>query len=171
MSTPEHAATGAADKPIIREMEPHDREAVIDLIWELNRFEDRISNDRAPGRKAAAAGLANNRRRMGDLGGVELVAALDGRIVAYLLCVIEAAQPYVRDAFARHAYIAELVVTEAARGRRIGQALIAEAESYARARDMSSILISALAGNAAADGLYEHLGYRAYTIERIKRLV
>jgi ribosomal protein S18 acetylase RimI-like enzyme len=147
-----------------------DREAVIDLIWELNRFENAISGDRAAGRKAASAGLANNRRRMSEFGGVELVAERDGQVVGYLLCVIEAAQPYLSEEFGMHAYIAELVVTEAARGQGLGRAMIAEAEAYARARDMRSILIGVLAGNDAADRLYEQLGYRTYTIERLKRL-
>ena len=45
-ANPNMAATDIA----IRDMEDGDREAVIDLIWQLNRFEDAISHDRAPQR-------------------------------------------------------------------------------------------------------------------------
>jgi hypothetical protein len=33
-----------------------------------------------------------------------------------------------------------------------------------------SIFIGVLAGNEPADRLYDHLGYRRYSIERMKRL-
>ena len=155
---------------LIREMDDADRETVIDLIWELNLYENAITHDRATGRKAATAGLAGNRRRMAEHGGTELVAEVDGNVVGYLLCVIESAQAYVHERFSRHAYIAELVIAEAARGRGLGQALIAAAEDFARASDMRSIFIGVLAGNAPADRLYEHLGYQTYNIERMKRL-
>ncbi len=155
---------------LIREMDDADREAVIDLIWELNLYENAITSDRATGRKAAASGLAGNRRRMAEHGGTELVAEVDGKIMGYLLCIIESAQAYVHERFSRHAYIAELVITEAARGQGLGQALIAGAEDFARASDMRTIYIGVLAGNTPADRLYEHLGYQTYNIERIKRL-
>ena len=155
---------------LIREMDDADREAVIDLIWELNLFENAISGDRAAGRKAAAGGLAGNRRRMAEHGGIELVAEVDGKVMGYLLCVIESAQAYVHERFSRHAYIAELVITEAARGQGLGQALVAEAEAFARASDMRTIFIGVLAGNKPAERLYEHLGYRTYNIERMKQL-
>lgn len=157
-------------EPLIRDMDDADREAVIDLIWQLNLFEDKISHDRAPGRKAAAAGLGANRRRMSDHGGTELVAEINGTVVGYLLCVIEKAEAYIRDDFGMHAYIAELVIAEGHRGQGLGQKLLSAAEAYARARGMPSIFIGVLAGNTPADRLYEHLGYRTYNIERMKRL-
>ncbi len=155
---------------LIRDMDNADREAVIDLIWQLNLFEDKISGDRAPGRKAAAAGLGANRRRMSDHGGAELVAEIDGKVVGYLLCVIEKTDAYIRERYGMCAYIAELVISEGHRGKGFGRQLINAAEAYARGRDMPSIFIGVLAGNAAADQLYEGLGYHAYSIERVKRL-
>lgn len=155
---------------IIRDMEDADREAVIDLIWQLNLYEDQISRDRAPSRKAASAGLAANRRRMSEHGGAELVAEIDGQVVGYLLCVIESADAYIRERYSMHAYIAELVIAEGHRGHGLGQKMIAAAEDYARARGMPSIFIGVLAGNEPADRLYGHLGYRTYSIERMKRL-
>lgn len=155
---------------VIRDMEDADREAVIDLIWQLNLYEDTISQDRAHSRKAAASGLAANRRRMADHGGAELVAEVDGSVGGYLLCVIEKSEAYLREDFGMSAYIAELVVDEKLRGRGLGQRLIAAAEDYARALGMPSIFIGALAGNLPAARLYEHLGYGPYAIERMKRL-
>ncbi|MGL4441803.1 MAG: GNAT family N-acetyltransferase [Bosea sp. (in: a-proteobacteria)] len=151
-------------------MEDADRETVIDLIWQLNLFEDKISADRAPGRKAAAGGLGANRRRMSEHGGTELVAEIDGKIIGYLLCVIEKAEAYIRDSYGMHAYIAELVIAEGHRGQGLGSKLIAAAEDFARGRGMPSIFIGVLAGNNPADRLYQHLGYDTYNIERIKRL-
>lgn len=155
---------------IIRDMDDADRETVIDLIWELNRFENGVSGDRAPDRKAAASGLGANRRRMAGHGGIELVAEVDGAVVGYLLCVIESAQAYVHSRYSRHAYIAELVVAQAMRGKGLGQRLMAAAEAFAREQGVPSIFIGVLAGNEPADRLYDHLGYRRYSIERMKRL-
>jgi GNAT superfamily N-acetyltransferase len=157
-------------EPLVRDMEDADREVVIDLIWQLNLYEDKISHDRAPSRKAAAGGLAGNRRRMNEHGGVELVAEVDGKVVGYLLCVIEEAEPYIHDRFSMCAYIAELVIAEGQRGKGLGQMLIRAAEDFARGRDMPSIFIGVLAGNQPAGRLYEHLGYATYSIERMKRL-
>jgi ribosomal protein S18 acetylase RimI-like enzyme len=157
-------------EPLIRDMEDADREAVIDLVWQLNLFENKISRDRAQSRKAAAGGLAANRRRMADHGGVELVAEIGGKVVGYLLCVIEKAEAYVRDNEGFHAYIAELVVAEGHRGHGLGQRLIKAAEDFARGHGMPSIQIGALAGNGPANRLYEHLGYGSYSISRKKRL-
>jgi ribosomal-protein-alanine N-acetyltransferase len=107
---------------------------------------------------------------MAEHGGIELVADQDGRVVGYLLCVIESAQAYVHSRYGRHAYIAELVVAEAMRGKGLGQRLIAAAETFARDNNVPSIFIGVLAGNEPADRLYEHLGYGRYSIERMKRL-
>lgn len=155
---------------LVRDMEETDREAVIDLIWQLNLFEDKVSGDRAPSRKAAAGGLAASRRRMAEHGGAELIAEIDGKAVGYLLCVIEKADAYIREHLAMRAYIAELVIAEGHRGQGLGQKLIVAAEDFARGRGMPSIFIGVLAGNEPADRLYEHVGYRTYTIERMKRL-
>ena len=50
----------------LRDFESPDRAVVVDLLQELNRFEDVITGDRATDRKAAAACLADDVARMRD---------------------------------------------------------------------------------------------------------
>jgi ribosomal protein S18 acetylase RimI-like enzyme len=156
--------------PLIRDMEPGDREAVIDLIWQLNRFEHAISGDRALDRDAAARCYGVNQRRVRENGGCQLVAELNGEVVAYACCVIEQASAYMADAHRRHAWLAELIVADRARGQGFGEALIRACESHVTALGVPTMRIGALAGNAAANRLYEKLGYAPYVVERQKRL-
>jgi ribosomal protein S18 acetylase RimI-like enzyme len=155
---------------IIRDMEPGDREAVIDLIWQLNRFEHTISRDRALDREAAARCYGVNQRRMREHGGCQLVAEREGVILAYACCVIEEASAYMADAHRCHAWLAELIVADTARGQGLGEALVRACECHVAAQGVATMRIGALAGNAAANRLYEKLGYAAYMIERQKRL-
>lgn len=155
---------------ILRPMAPADREAVIDLVWDLNRYEDAISGDRATERDAAAACLGANRRRVAEHGGLELVAEAGDRVVGYLCAVIEQGPAYLRPSERTQMWIAELVVAEAARRRGVGEALVAAAESDARARGLARIMIGHLVGNEGAERLYARMGYAPYVVERIKRL-
>jgi GNAT superfamily N-acetyltransferase len=154
---------------LIREMLTADRDAAVDLLWQLNLYEKRLNDTRSDRREDAAACLAWNDERISD-GGVHLVAELDGAVVGYMCLVIQLAPPFIQAELRRHLYVAELVVDEGARGRGIGRALLDEAERYARRKGLEHILIGLTAGNDGADRLYASRGYALYGIERLKRL-
>jgi GNAT superfamily N-acetyltransferase len=154
----------------LRDMESADRAAVIDLLQELNRFEDAITGDRATDRKSAAACLADDAERMREHGGLQLVAELEGCIVGYVCCIISRSGPFVRDDLRMQGCVITLVVAKAARGQGIGLALMQGAEDFTRGQGLRRFVVGHLAGNEGAERLYKKLGLKAHAIERIKLL-
>ena len=69
-----------------------------------------------------------------------------------------------------YAYISDLGVREAARGRGIGGALLAAAETFARERGARWLRISVLAGNEGARRLYRESGFRERVVTLEKPL-
>jgi len=67
-------------------------------------------------------------------------------------------------------HIADLVVAPAARGRGVGESLIAAAEQWARARRYTLLTLNVFTGNTGARALYERTGFGAETIRYIKAL-
>jgi ribosomal protein S18 acetylase RimI-like enzyme len=57
------------------------------------------------------------------------------------------------------AYIGELAVAEAAEGRGVGTALLAEIENWARGQELSLIVLDTGAGNTRARRFYERNGF------------
>ncbi|MFJ9820260.1 GNAT family N-acetyltransferase [Streptomyces sp. NPDC101151] len=84
-----------------------------------------------------------------------LVAALDGRIVGYLRLVRPSALP----AHAHVRQIQGLAVSDAARGRGVGRALIRAAVEEARRRGARRITLRVLGHNTPARRLYEAEGF------------
>ncbi len=154
----------------IRDMEPADREVVIDLMTALNRFEDRISGDRVTDRRGGLACLLDDVEKLREHGGIQLVAEAGGAVIAYLSCAITHGAPFLKPEVRMYAYVHSLVVAETARGQGIGEALMRAAEDFARSQGMRSLAVGQLAGNEGAGRLYERLGLRAHAIERVKWL-
>jgi ribosomal protein S18 acetylase RimI-like enzyme len=67
----------------------------------------------------------------------------------------------------RRAYLEVIVVDEAHRGTGIGTALMRAATRWARERDAEEMVLTVWSDNAAADALYDALGYQP--IARILR--
>ncbi len=154
----------------IRLAETDDREAIIDLIWQLNRYEAPISGDRPTDRETARRCLRDNEEAVRNTMGLSIVAEADGRPVGYLCLAIESIGSFVREDVRRVGYIRELVVDEKHRGGGAGQALMAEAEKYARARKLKRLMLGVLAGNRRGQHFYAAFGMEAYAIEMIKEL-
>ena len=69
-----------------------------------------------------------------------------------------------------YAHISELVVTETARGRGIGKALLNECERRARLAGRNELTLAVLAKNKAAHGIYRNSGYADMKISLRKKL-
>jgi len=162
--------SGQTDTVGLRPYRAADREVVVDLIWQLNLFEDAISADRAPDREAAEACLEVDLTRVGRDGGHLVVAEKAGRIVAFMTLVFETPQPFMHKEFAQIAWVSELVVAEGHRGQGIGTLLLHEAERLARASKIRRLMIGAIMGNTAARSAYEKFGFRPAVIELSKDL-
>ncbi len=152
----------------IRPATAADRAALDEQAQALNVFENPFSHDRrldlAGGQESAATLL----ERTAD-GGAMLVAEIDGTVVGHMALWFERMPPFVREELRDYAYLGDLFVREAHRGRGLGRALVAEAERLARARGVARILLGVLPGNPA-EALYRRLGYRTYAVELAKDL-
>lgn len=153
----------------IRPMADADRDAVIGLLHELNLFEDALTGDRAQDRSAAVECLEENDGRVAK-GGAQLVAERGGRVLGYLCFVHERAPAYVRLEWRDYGAVVDLVVAEAARGQGLGRALIAAAETLARAAGFAHLGIGHVVGNEGAGRLYLSLGFRLQSVDLWKRL-
>ena len=67
-------------------------------------------------------------------------------------------------------HIADIVVAPEARGRGIGEMLLARAEQWARARGHSLLSLNVFIENARARTLYERTGFSAETMRYVKNL-
>jgi GNAT superfamily N-acetyltransferase len=70
----------------------------------------------------------------------------------------------------RHAHISVIATTAAAQGSGIGQALLAYAEDWARARGMGLLTLNVFAGNARARRVYERAGFVPEALKYAKAL-
>lgn len=154
---------------VIRDMAASDTEPVVDLIWELNRYENALSSDRATDRDSARACLAANERRVAPEGR-HLVAERAGRVVGYACCGLVEGEPFIRTDLRLYGYVFELVVAPDCRGAGIGGALLAACETHIRSKGVKSIGIGVLAANRGAIRLYERMGFAPHVIEKVKWL-
>lgn len=154
----------------IRPYEDADRAAVVDLVHQLNLFEDGISGDRARDVKAAEACLDSDIARVTRDGG-GLLVAVDGKEVVGMLCfALEQPQPYLRADIAKVGWVTELVIDERRRGQGIGTLLLEAAEQLARSLNVSRMMIGAIVGNHVARRAYERFGFRPAVLELSKDL-
>lgn len=147
-----------------------DREAVLGLLGELNDHEATLSDDRATGPDTAAACLADDTEKASETGGAQIVADIEGRVVGYLALQLGRAGPYVHDHLRDHVHIENIVVASEHRKVGIGQALLAEAERFARAAGRKVILLGVLPRNDLALSAYRRAGFAELSIEMVKVL-
>ncbi|SED58569.1 Ribosomal protein S18 acetylase RimI [Rhizobiales bacterium GAS191] len=161
----------------IRPMRDADREAVIGLIRQLNRYEAELGShgksfalDRDASHAAAIATLDDDLERVATSDGALRVAECDGKVVGFLCWLVEEAPPYVRVEMRRHGYVVDLVVDNLHRRQGIGQRLLAEAESLTRDRKLRHLSIGVLTGNVDALGAYRRYGFTPSSLEMLKAL-
>jgi GNAT superfamily N-acetyltransferase len=94
-------------------------------------------------------------RRVDAGGGRTVVAELDGAVVG--ACSVEWRDPFWIDE--RHAWLPDLMVTERARGRGIGRALLADAVAAAAAQTATQLTLESGLARTAAHGLYRSTGF------------
>jgi GNAT superfamily N-acetyltransferase len=130
---------------VIRPMRASDRDAVIELLWQLNRHEAEIdlrkqpfALDRDTSHAAAIACFDRDCERAAEHEGALMVA--------------------------------DLVVAGGHRGAGIGTRLLAEAERLTRERRLERLAIGVLLGNDGAARVYERFGFRSHSIEMLKAL-
>jgi GNAT superfamily N-acetyltransferase len=154
---------------LIRPMRDGDMDAIIDLQWALNLFEDAISHDRVTDREGARLCVEENIAEVKQHGGALIVAESDGAVIGCLALAFAEAEAYVHPEKRRHGYVRDIVVSEHHRGGGVAQLLLAEAERLSRAAGLSGMALGMLVGNATAERAYLRFGFRPHATEMIKR--
>jgi ribosomal protein S18 acetylase RimI-like enzyme len=152
---------------VVREFVPSDREEVVGLLLELQRYERQFEPDYAMPDRAFGEWYFD--RLLGELReheGVLVVAILDGTTCGFCAGLDDDSA----EERSQYFYIAELAVSEATRGRGVGTRLIAAMEDLARARNHKMIEIGVLANNQRVYALYNRLGYRDRAVRLRKKL-
>src|SRR3546814_8466192 len=111
---PPETSKPGADEPRsvdirVRAVELRDRARLIDLYQVLNRHEDRVTGDRRTDRAAAVENLEDSMARLVPIGGLFLVAEVDGSVAGLITLDFQLGPVYVRPELRAHAHILELV--------------------------------------------------------------
>tara|TARA_R110002110_G_scaffold84618_4_gene219869 strand:- start:3901 stop:4383 length:483 start_codon:yes stop_codon:yes gene_type:complete len=146
-----------------------DRAVLIRLMGDLNDFEAAIEDNRADA-SAAESHLDWVDGQIAQLGGVTLVAELEGAVAGFLSYTFEEDPgTFVKPDYRRHALIWDISVAAEARGRGVGQSLLAAAERDVKAAGIAEIRLYVLESNTRARGIYEQAGFRNYERFLLKR--
>ena len=148
---------------------PGDKPAILDFIIALQLYEAAMESNRRLDSSFAEEHFAALIPRAWPPDGAVFIAE-DDQPLGWAVVHDETGDVFLTADERRFAFIAELFVMEAARGKGIGRALIAACETWARARGFATIRIAVLAGNTRAAGLYQKAGYGPYALQLRKRL-
>jgi ribosomal protein S18 acetylase RimI-like enzyme len=147
-----------------------DTAAVEALVQALQDF-GRAQDTRLPaGAAMSSAYLASLRAACERHAGRIFVAELDQAVIGYA-CVLSC-MPTVEpaDGVAEEARVVDLFVSEAARGRGVGQRLLAAAEAHAVAQGARWLRVAVFAWNDKALSLYDGLGFSRHEVVMEKAL-
>jgi GNAT superfamily N-acetyltransferase len=154
----------------IREYDPaSDFPALRACFVELQSFERRLEPARPEPEAIADAYLAAMLARCKRTDGRVFLAETDGATVGFA-CVMARVEPELDESLEPYAYISDLVVMSAHRGRGIGRQLIAQVEAFVRNMDIGRLKIGALVRNPAAHRLYRDCGFEDYSVQLVKPL-
>ncbi|MBC7929572.1 MAG: GNAT family N-acetyltransferase [Rubrivivax sp.] len=155
---------------LIREYRPEDRPQVEECFVELQEFERRIEPRRVEGKAVVQKYLEFMFDKCAQTEGTVFVLEDDERVVGFVSVWAKLKVNGLVNEEAEVAYVSDLVVTAAYRGRGLGRALLQRAEDFAVAKGAKTISIGVLAENTGARKLYNDFGFRENKVEFIKTL-
>lgn len=147
-----------------------DRPGLRQCVVALQDYERALVPRMPPGEKIADDYLADMFAQCRDYSGRILVAEQDGEIIGYCTVLADFVSSEIEDGDAEFAYVSDLMVLEHHRGSGTGQALISQAQDYARAQGAEYIRIGVLAANTAPRSLYQKDGFKEFAIQLEKQL-
>jgi GNAT superfamily N-acetyltransferase len=150
----------------VRGYRPEDRDFVLATVERLGAFGPppwRTAAEIAEGEARTLRAHLSARAAGADL---LLAAAADGTRLGFAF--LESARDYFSGE--EHGHVGMLALAAAAEGRGAGSALMAAAESWARARGYRRLTLNVFEDNHHARVVYEHLGYIAETLRYVKIL-
>jgi ribosomal protein S18 acetylase RimI-like enzyme len=154
----------------IREYDVGDASGVIACVVELQEFERAIDDRLRPGEAIAVEYLEHMQRWCGECAGTVLVAECDGEIAGFATVLTRVPYMALDDPPGEYALVSDLIVRAGFRRRGLGEALLREAERYARLAGAAELRIGVLSGNVGARALYDRAGFTPYLETLAKRL-
>jgi len=154
---------------IIREYRPEDARHVEACFVELQDFLHGLEPQVREG-KAATQYFDAMFVRCADTQGKIFVAEVARRVVGFICLWARVQSEELDEEPSEYAFISDLVVLPAYRGRGLGRALLEKAEEHARLHGATTLKIESLAKNEVATTLYRNSGFSAYQILLVKRL-
>jgi GNAT superfamily N-acetyltransferase len=148
-----------------------DYDAFISLARELQGYETQFYDLMKPAEEIGPwyLDLLEEYSRKED--GTILIAWVNGRALGYASIFTKVEEDGKREEVAyTYAYVADLVVTETARGRGIARRLLDACEDYARRAGRPELRITVLAQNARAHEVYRAFGFDDLHIDMRKKL-
>ena len=156
---------------VIREYRPEDLEQVIEIVRDIQRHEGSLYDRMLPPEAIGDWYVEKQLQDCAVTGGAILVAETNGRVAGYASLMVEVSSEEDRDEIDYlFAYVPDLGVAQAMRGKGIGTALLAACEERARRAGRKWIRLSVLAANGDAHRLYSRLGYDPHIVTLEKRL-
>jgi ribosomal protein S18 acetylase RimI-like enzyme len=152
----------------------YDRDADFDgvraCLIELQEFERRIDRRKPTGDEIANAYISDALSQCAECHGRILVADEGGNVAGYATILAKVRSDSLDDGDLEYAYLADLVVRAAYRGRGIGRELMARAEAYARDEGAKWLRVCVLAENEHARRLYSASGFSELYVDFEKDL-
>lgn len=156
---------------VVREYRPEDLTQVIEVVRDIQRHEGSLYGRMLPPEAIGEWYVEKQLQDCARTGGAILVAEAGGRVVGYTSLQIEVSSEEDRDETDYlFAYVPDLGVAQAMRGKGIGTALLAACEERARRAGREWVRLSVLAANGDAHKLYRRLGYDPHIIMLEKHL-
>jgi len=157
--------------PTIHPYDPaRDRDAVLICIVELQDFERALEPSLPRGEDMANAYLETIFERVAKHSGRVFVAEVDRAVVGFVAILGRVAPEAPDEEQTIHAYVSDLVVLPACRGRGLGRPHHDAAERFARGLGTKRLDIGVLSKNPAAARLYRDVGFEDFRIQLTKRL-
>ncbi|WP_262028657.1 GNAT family N-acetyltransferase [Microvirga sp. Mcv34] len=141
---------------------PADREAVIELIHQLNVFEADLVGDRRRDYRSAAEYYDELMQRLSRRNGRIVLAVTERVVVGAMGFSVDQDAAYVVEDVRHHGTVTDLIVHADRRGQGIGQALLTEAERLTREAGLKRLVIGVLAANERAERTYRAFGFEPY---------
>jgi GNAT superfamily N-acetyltransferase len=141
---------------------PADRDAVIELIHQLNVFEADLTGDRRRDYEAAAEYYDELMQRLSRRNGRIILAQAEGMAIGAMGFSLDQDAAYVADDLRNHGTVTDLIVHNDWRGRGIGQMLLKEAERLTKEAGLKRLFIGVLVANERADRTYRAFGFEPY---------
>jgi ribosomal protein S18 acetylase RimI-like enzyme len=155
---------------MIREHRVEDIRQIEACVIELQDFERAIDPNLAEGAAIVKLYVERLFARCAETSGKVFVAEADRQVAGFASVWAKVKSEELEEKEFEYAYVSDLIVRAAYRGRGLGRALLRRAEEYAVEQGATLLRVNVLARNDVARRLYNDHGFEEYEIVLAKRL-